>query len=65
MLETECWRFISERAHFGIYNNSDQPKEIEFKLKEVTEESLLPEDLRRRSEIFNSLFKEVDASGVS
>ena len=38
MLETESWRFISEKAHFGIYNSSGTEKEIEFKLIEIPEE---------------------------
>ena len=65
LLETECWRFISEKAHFAIHNTSGKEKEITFRLKEIPEDSLLPEDLRTKNEIFTSIFSEVDAASIS
>ena len=65
LLETECWRFISEVAHFGIYNISGQEMEISFRLEEVPEENIMPYDLRDKNEIFEKIFEGTDASGTS
>lgn len=42
MLESESWRFVGTKAHFGIYNKSGSDRIYKIQLREVKEEDLLP-----------------------
>lgn len=48
LLETESWRFISEKAYIGLYNFDPESnaKDYTFKLTEILEEDILPQDLK-------------------
>ena len=50
LLETESWRFISEKAHIGIYNfdPENNSKHYVLKLTEILEEDILPKELKIR-----------------
>ena len=67
LLETESWRFVSEKATFGIYNfdPSDNAKNFVFKLTEIKEEDLLTEELKPRYQLYETLFANVDAGTIS
>lgn len=65
MLETEAWRFISEKAYFGIYNSSKEPIDITFKITEIKEEELLTPELRKKYLIYEGVFQDIDAQAIS
>ena len=65
ILESESWRFIGTKAHFGLYNKSGSPKQYTFKLTEILEEDLLSAEVRDKFIFFDSLYKQIDAQQVS
>ena len=62
ILESESWRFISHKAHLGLYNKSGRPREYTLKITEMKDSEMLPDSLRVRFEYFEKLFKRTDAS---
>lgn len=68
IIESEAWRFISDSAHFGIYNKksstaeqSQLKRKYKFKVSEIKEEDLLPQDIKEKFLFFESIFKGSDA----
>lgn len=67
LIESECWRFVGERGKFGIYNTdpSRETREITFKVTEIKEELLIPQDIRNRFLLYESIFTAIDSAAIS
>ncbi len=62
VLESESWRFISTKARIGVYNKSGKSREYKVKVTELKEKDMLPDELKARFMLFDSIFKKEDAS---
>ena len=62
VLESESWRFISTKARIGVYNKSGQSREYKVKVTELKEKDMLPDELKTKFMLFDSIFKKEDAS---
>ena len=55
LLESEAWRFITDKVRIGIYNSAvpiEEPRYISLKVEEIEEKNLLPDDLKKKLDIF-------------
>ncbi|CDW84668.1 sam-dependent methyltransferase [Stylonychia lemnae] len=64
LLESEAWRFVSNKAHFGLYNKSGQDQIYKFKLTEIKEEDILPVELKDKFIFFEELFNSKEEAAV-
>jgi hypothetical protein len=66
-LESEDWRFVSNIAHIGVYNKleEDLAREITFRITEIKEEDLLPEDVKMKYKLYDEIFTMIDSNSVS
>jgi len=46
LLESEAWRFVSHKAHFGLYNKSGIERTYKFRVTEIKEEDVLPPEIK-------------------
>lgn len=66
LLESEAWRFVSAKAHFGLYNKSGLERSYKFSVTEIKEEDLLPIELKDKYLFFEELFNsKEEAANVS
>jgi hypothetical protein len=67
LLETEAWRFVSDKAYIGIYNDDTTIADRSYTIRvtEVKEEDLLSEDLKPKYQIYERVFQDIDAATVS
>ena len=64
LLESEAWRFVSNKAYFGLYNKSGEEKAYKFKVTEIKEEDILPEDLKDKFLFFEEIFINKDEAAM-
>lgn len=56
---------MSSQVHIGLHNKDPSPREYTVKITEMKDVDMLPKDLGERYQVFDSIFKRDDASGVS
>ena len=66
ILESESWRFMSDKAHIGIFNKSQDPdRQYTLKVTELKDHEMLPVELRDKFIFFDGLYSRQDASQIS
>mmetsp|Transcript_36906 Transcript_36906/g.48500 ORF Transcript_36906/g.48500 Transcript_36906/m.48500 type:complete len:224 (+) Transcript_36906:560-1231(+) len=62
-INAAMWQFRKPEVYIGVYNRhpEKQPVAFDIRVREMTTQSCLPEDLRKKDEVFNVVHEGTDA----